>query len=94
MSEGGSDRPPTDGRRLALAGSTREELAGLLAPYVDRPFRARQIWRQIHRRGATDLDQMTDLPLALRQRLAERFTVGLPAPAGRHEASEDRKSVV
>ena len=88
MSESGTDHPPTEGRRLPLAGSTREELAGLLEPYVDRPFRARQIWRQIHRRGAADLEQMTDLPLTLRRRLAERFTVGLPAPAGRHEAGD------
>ena len=30
------------------------------------PFHARQLYRWIHKRGVTDIDQMTDLSLALR----------------------------
>ncbi len=77
-----------DSRREPLIGRTREELAALLGPHLDRPYRTRQIWRQIHQRGATGLDEMTDLPLELRRRLGARFRVGLPEIAGRHEAGD------
>ena len=75
-------------RRPSLLGRTRDELEELLAPHVDRPFRARQIWRQIHQRGATELEEMTDLPATLRRELAARFRIGLPRPAGRHQARD------
>ena len=47
------------------------ELGRLLAGVGEKPFRARQLYRWLHRRGAASLEEMTDLPAALRRRLAE-----------------------
>jgi len=61
---GGDDRP--DLRSLSL-----EELSALVAELGERPFRARQLFRWLHHKGAGSLEEMTDLPRPLRARLAE-----------------------
>ncbi len=83
--------PPSPGAeapRRDLLGLSRDELAERLEPYVDRPFRVRQIWDAIYGRGEPSFHAMTDLSLELRARLAERFTVGVP-PVERLEESAD-----
>lgn len=54
-----------------------------LAEYVERlgekPFRARQLARWVHRRGAGDFDAMTDLAKTLRGKLAGVARVAAPA---------------
>ena len=40
------------------------------------PFRAQQVFRWIHKRGAMGFEQMTDLSVQLRQKLAQVATVG------------------
>lgn len=52
----------------------REELTALGEP----AYRARQIFRWIHARGATEVGDMTDLPRALRERLSA-LDLSLPA---------------
>jgi 23S rRNA (adenine2503-C2)-methyltransferase len=82
-----AQRPDTDDR-IDLLGLSRERLAEVLAPVVDRPFRIEQIYKALYERAAGDFAAMTDLSKDLRVRLAERFRVGLPAIASRH-LSED-----
>jgi len=41
----------------------------------EKPYRARQLFRWLHHRGAASLDEMSDLPLGLRAALAGRFTL-------------------
>jgi len=48
-----------------------EEWQSVIAEMGERSFRARQIFRWIHHRGVMDPTGMTDLPAALRERLAE-----------------------
>ena len=57
-----------------------DELAGLLDG--EPSFRARQVWDGLHRRGLLP-EEMTDLPLGLRERLAEALPPGLTAVACR-----------
>jgi 23S rRNA (adenine2503-C2)-methyltransferase len=57
--------PVPDLRSLSL-----EELAKLVERMGERPFRGRQLFRWIHHKGASSLDEMTDLPRAFRERLA------------------------
>lgn len=45
----------------------------------EKPFRARQLLRWIHRRGANRFDAMTELAKSLRGKLAERATIAAPA---------------
>ena len=58
------DRP--DLRSLSL-----EELSALVAELGERPFRARQLFRWLHHKGAGSLEEMTDLPRPLRARRGE-----------------------
>ncbi len=58
--------------RPDLRGLPQDALAALVASVGERPFRTRQLFRWLHRAGAASLDQMTDVPRALRQTLAEK----------------------
>jgi 23S rRNA (adenine2503-C2)-methyltransferase len=49
-----------------------EAIAGLVAELGEKPYRARQLFRWLHRTGAASLEEMTDLPAGLRAALAER----------------------
>lgn len=49
------------------------ELAALMRDWGERPFRVKQLQRWLWREPAEDFDRLTDLPQALRRRLAERF---------------------
>ena len=74
--------------RTDLLGLPREELAQTLAPVVDRPFRAGQIYSALYERGVADFSEMTDLSKDLRARLSERFKIGVPAISERQLASD------
>jgi len=80
--------PPQAAGHIDLLGLSRERLEEVLAPVVDRPFRARQIYQSLYERAARDFAEMTDLPQELRARLAERFRVGMPEVTSRHLAAD------
>lgn len=65
--------------RLNLLGLDRSALTARLEALGDRPFRARQLLRWVHRRGVADFDAMTDLARSLRARLKELAIVEAPA---------------
>src|SRR5881394_3692986 len=54
-----------DLRSLSFSG-----LSALVSRLGERPYRARQLYSWLHRKGAASLDAMTDLPRAFRERLA------------------------
>jgi 23S rRNA (adenine2503-C2)-methyltransferase len=54
----------------SLSGLFPEELEQLVLPWGEPAYRARQIFANIHRRGILDPQAMSDLPRALRDRLA------------------------
>ncbi len=53
-------------------------LAAFVESLGEKPFRARQLLRWIHRRGAGGFDAMTDLAKSLRGKLAERAAIAAP----------------
>ncbi len=55
-----------------LRSLSRERLDALVASLGERPYRARQLFRWLHRNGAATLGEMTDVPRALRDALAAR----------------------
>ncbi len=65
MSRPGPSRPD-------LRSLSAEALRRLVADLGERPYRARQIFRWLHRNGAASLAEMTDLPAGLKGALAER----------------------
>ncbi|HNC79663.1 MAG TPA: 23S rRNA (adenine(2503)-C(2))-methyltransferase RlmN [Rhodocyclaceae bacterium] len=46
----------------------------------EKPFRAKQVLRWVHRFGVTDFEQMTDVAKSLRARLAETACITPPVP--------------
>lgn len=73
---------------IDLLGLPRPQLAEALAPVVDRPFRVEQVYRALYERGVHDFAAMTDLSKDLRDKLAERYRIGLPEIAERRLASD------
>lgn len=65
-------------RRPDLFGLDAADLSSALSPLAARPFQAAQIFHQMYGRLETDFLAMTDLPLALRRALAERYRVAWP----------------
>lgn len=74
--------------RPSLLGLTRRRLAEALEPHIERSFRVDQVYRALYERGVHDFAAMTDLSLALREHLAEHFSVDLPEIARRHESDD------
>ena len=68
--------PAPDAAPVDLLSLDLPAMEALLRAWGLPAFRARQLWAWLYQRGAATFDQMTDLPAALRQQLAERATLG------------------
>jgi 23S rRNA (adenine2503-C2)-methyltransferase len=63
----------------SLFGLSFEQLSGLVTHFDEPGFRARQLAQALYRDWHPDLDAITTLPVALREKLvAEGYTIGLP----------------
>ena len=71
-----------------LLGLDREALTSWFATLGEKPFRARQVMRWIHRRGAADFEAMTDVARTLREKLAREAIIAA-APVLRGGSSSD-----
>ena len=58
-----------------LNDKTIKELEGIFASLGYQKFRAKQVFRQIHVNKINDFSQMTDLPVDMRNRLCQDFTI-------------------
>jgi len=67
---------------------TRGELKDLLAPRVDANLRSKQLALHLYQRAADEFSQMADLPLSLREELAETHLVQ-PLHVAQHLKSAD-----
>ena len=56
--------------RPDLRSMSLEEISTLVDRMGEKPFRAKQLFRWLHHKGAASLDDMTDLPRPFRERLA------------------------
>lgn len=56
---------------LDIKSMTLEEIKALTAKLGEKPFRAKQIYSWLHERLATSWEEMTDLPKAFREKLAQ-----------------------
>jgi 23S rRNA (adenine2503-C2)-methyltransferase len=64
--------PHPDPTRPDLRSLSQPALGALLAELGEKPYRLKQLYRWLHQKGAASLEEMTDLPAALRASLAER----------------------
>jgi 23S rRNA (adenine2503-C2)-methyltransferase len=65
--------------RTNLLGLDLAALTAYTESLGEKPFRARQLARWIHRRGAGDFDAMSDLAKSLRAKLAEHAEIRAPS---------------
>lgn len=86
MERQAQDPPPT--LLPDVTGLERAELETVLERAGIEPYRARQLFRWVFKRGVTDFAQMTDLSKPLRHRLPELLRTSRPAVAGRHDSSD------
>lgn len=61
-----------------LLGLDSDQLAGFVAGLGEKPFRARQLKRWVHRFGESDFGRMSDLARSLREKLAETAHIAPP----------------
>src|SRR5499427_6498187 len=55
-----------------------EALSGFVAGLDEKPFRARQLKRWMHRQGEADFARMSDIARSLREKLAQVATISPP----------------
>jgi len=81
-----------DGQKPDLRSLSLEELKLLVDRMGEKPYRAKQLFRWLHFRGAASLDEMTDLPRPFRERLAaEARLVTLAIDAVQQSSDGTRK---
>jgi len=66
---------PAPGAPPDLRSLSKEALAAFVAAMGEKPFRARQLHRWLHRSGAATFEEMTDLPKGVREALRQRATL-------------------
>ncbi len=74
-----------EGKRIDIYDLDLPALEALLAGWGASSALARHVWEWVYRRSVTDIDQMTTLPPALRERLAAETTLYVPPVLARQE---------
>lgn len=85
---GKTTRPPGP-EKVNLMDLSLPELETLFQGLGEKPYRAAQVMEWIHQRGAVTFDEMTNLPKALRDRLAAVADPGWPEEVTRQVSRRD-----
>src|SRR3984893_13603855 len=70
------------------SGKTKEELCELCVSLGEPAYRGEQIYRALYAERKFDLEQVTNLPAALRERLAESAVLSLPDVKKRFQSAD------
>src|SRR3990172_3863574 len=76
---------------INLLGLGSQQLAAFCADLGEKPYRAKQLMRWIHRAGADDFGTMTDIAKPLRERLAQCATIAAPKVLRDTTAADDTR---
>jgi 23S rRNA (adenine2503-C2)-methyltransferase len=71
----------------AIVGMELPDIRETLGPAAP-GYRARQIYNAVYREQVSDFQQITSLPVVLRQELSENHAVGLPEIARRYDSAD------
>jgi 23S rRNA (adenine2503-C2)-methyltransferase len=74
--------------RIELLGLPREDLLALCGEWGEKPYRAQQLMRWMHRRHEGSFDAMSDLARSFRSTLQQRATVTSPAVLSDHVSGD------
>jgi len=80
--------PPDSGMKVNLLGLDAPALAAFFAARAEKPFRARQVLRWVHRFGESDFARMSDLAKDARSMLAAAAEVAPPPVIGDSVAAD------
>ena len=58
-----------------IRSMTKQELAAAFSELGEKSFRADQVYSWLHQKNASSFDEMTNLPLSLRERLTQGFSL-------------------
>lgn len=75
---------------LDIKSLTLEELKMQMEELGEKPFRAKQLYQWMHERQARGFEEMTNLPLALRERCRERYEYTTVKQVRMQESSIDQ----
>ncbi|MBQ6377090.1 MAG: 23S rRNA (adenine(2503)-C(2))-methyltransferase RlmN [Lachnospiraceae bacterium] len=75
--------------RQDLTSLTLPELTGATISCGEKPYRARQLYEWLHRKGAMSFDEMTNLPKAYRAAIGEMHPIAAPKIAARQISAID-----
>lgn len=73
---------------IDILGMGPAELTALVAQWGGKPFRARQLMRWVHQRGAGSFDNMSDLARSFREQLSQHCCIGAPLVQTRQCSSD------
>ena len=73
---------------MNLKSLTQQELAAVLKELGQPAFRAKQVFAWLHK-GVRSYDEMTNLPKALRDTLAEKYPINAPKVVRKQESKRD-----
>ncbi len=76
-----------DGKPDVL-GFSLSELESFCAALGEKPYRSRQLWQWLWRKGADSFESMTSLGKDLRQRMQESAVIGWPSVAAIQESAD------
>jgi 23S rRNA (adenine2503-C2)-methyltransferase len=74
--------------RVNLLGMTRVQLEAFFTGLGEKRFRAEQVMKWIHHQGVCDIDEMTNLGKALRDKLKQCAEVRPPEIVSQHDSSD------
>jgi 23S rRNA (adenine2503-C2)-methyltransferase len=73
---------------IALLDLSFDELQNLFQSWGEPAYRAKQVWSRLYQKLAASFDEMSELPKALRQRLAAETVVGRLTPRLEQRSSD------
>ena len=78
----------TEKKPVALLDQSFDELSSLFQSWGEPAYRAKQVWARLYQGLAASFDEMSELPQALRQRLAQETVLGRLAPRIEQSSSD------
>jgi 23S rRNA (adenine2503-C2)-methyltransferase len=79
---------PRAKQMLSLYDFTFDQMVKQIAELGEPAFRARQIWQWMYQRMAGSIDEMSDLPKALRAKLKEKFLLNRITPVAEMQSTD------
>lgn len=92
LSNGNS--PQKNQEKTNLLGLSEQQLKDFVVSHGEKPFRAKQLMRWIHRMGENDFDEMTDLSKSFRQKLHETACIQAPEIVSQHDSTDGTRKWV